>query len=214
MRRLGAVVLLLAAAQPAAAQSLGGSLTVYNVQHRVLFQSAVSEGSGMFLGAQGWAGVGPLRVVLSSQMGSLGASTDSANGSTKVRVTSVAALLRLARWAEIGGQIEARRFDADAGVSVWRLMGATARFTPPMGAGLAGLIEASMFPSASVTNGPKISPALSGTVAVTYGVPGKPLEARIGYRFERFDFSGGTGADRFEQFRGIVAGIGLRLGRR
>ena len=200
----------------AAAQSLSAAATVFNAQHRISFAGTVSERTGVFIGAGGAARLGPVQIGLTSLMGSLADSEDPANSATSVRSTSLTVMVRAAPWVALGAEAEARVFDADGGVTSWLLLGATARLTPPMGgSGLAGLIEVTMFPAAtSRPLGASISPALRGTAGVSFAFNG-PFEARLGYRFERFDFAADAGGDaRLEQFRGIVAGVGLRLGRR
>jgi hypothetical protein len=182
----------------------------------VLFAGTVSERTGVFVGGQGAVSLGPIRLRVSGFMGTLGAGADAATPETKLRSTSAALMLRVAPWAELGAEVEGRRFDADAGATVWKLYGAALRLTPPMGgAGLRGFADVSFFPLATAAPlEESISPAFRGTVGVSFA-PGGKIEARLGYRFERFDFAalGSGGTPRLEQFRGIVAGLGLRIGR-
>ena len=203
-------------ATPLRAQSIEAGALAFNAQHRVLFAGTVSERTGMFVGGQAAASLGPIRLRVAGFMGSLGAGADAATPATKVRSTSAALLLRVGPWAELGAEVEGRRFDADAGATVWKLYGATVRLTPPMGgAGLRGFAEVSFFPLATAAPlGESLSPAFRGTVGVSFA-PGGKLAARLGYRFERFDFAdaAGGGTPRLEQFRGIVAGLGVRIGR-
>jgi hypothetical protein len=202
------------AAQRVQAQSLEAGALAFNAQHRVLYQGTVTERSALFVGGRGAVRLGPVAVRVAGLFGSLGASADSATPETSVRTTSLAVMLRTAAWLELGGEVEARRFEADAGTTAWRLIGGTVRATPAMGmSGLSGLVELSFFASASeVVSKEKLSPALRGTFGVSYATPGG-VELRLGYRFERFDYSGNTTNPRLEQFRGIVAGVGIRLGR-
>ena len=210
------LVLSALGAAPLRAQSIEAGALAFNAQHRVLFAGTVSERTGVFVGGQAAASLGPIRLRVAGFMGSLGAGADAATPETKLRSTSAALMLRVGSWAELGAEVEGRRFDADAGATVWKLYGAAVRLTPPMGgAGLRGFADVSFFPLATAAPlGESIAPAFRGTVGVSFA-PGGKLEARLGYRFERFDFAaaGSGGTPRLEQFRGIVAGLGLRLGR-
>jgi hypothetical protein len=132
-----------------------------------------------------------------------------------VRTTAVRVLLAVAPGIAVGVQAEARRFEADAGVTVWRLIGVNARLEPGLGlAGLRALADVSVLPASSVVNGPKLKLALQATIGASFAPRGGPLVLRIGYRFERFDVEAtAQSPERYEQFRGLVAEAGIRLGR-
>lgn len=202
------------------AQSLSGGATAYNVEHRVLYQDSVLEQSGVFFGAEGEARLGPLRLGLYGLMGKLSGASDSINPERNVRTSGITLRINPIRWLDVGAEAEARRFESDAGVVVWRLIGLNARARPPMGApGLAGLVDASFFPSATVSGNDALKQrvAMRVTVGASYTPPRTPLTLRISYRFERFEFKNtGTGgsADRLEQFRGVLASAGISLGKR
>ena len=218
MGRVAGVIVVggaLIAAPELPAQGLTGSGMAYHVQHRVLYSGAVYEQTGTFVGAEGSAWVGPLRVGVSGWMGTLSGANDSINPDRKVRATAVTVLLEPWPMIALGGEVEAKRFEADAGVNAWRLIGATGRATLGLGVpGLAGTAQVTWFPSASVIGGEKISLAFRGTIGASYSAPRGPLTVSLGYRFERFDFAAvGTTPARLDQFRGIVVGAGLRLGR-
>jgi hypothetical protein len=89
------------------------------------------------------------------------------------------------------------------------------RLEPPLGlAGLRGLAYASVLPASSVTGGPSLKMAVQATARAAVAPAGSPVEFRVGYRFERYDISAsGLTLERYEQFRGIVAEAGIRLGR-
>ncbi len=195
------------------AQGLRGSAGAFTVQHRASFLGEVYEQTGMLLGGEGQLSLGPLAVGLGSFTGSLSGDADSALADRTLYITSVYALIRVGPLA-VGPEIEARRSDADAGVTLWRLIGARVRLAPSLGArSVEAVAELSFFPSAQVVDGETISLAFRGSVGVTYALAG-PLHLRLAYRFERFDFeASGTAPARLEQYRGAVAGIGLRLGR-
>jgi hypothetical protein len=223
VRALLVASLALAAPQLGRAQSLGGGVLAYRVEHRVLIQGSVLEQTGLWVGLEGSARWGPLRVGLAGLMGSLSAGeADSARPTRDARATTVSAVRRLADWAEAGLEVEARRFGSDAGTVVWRLAGLTARATPAMGLrGLEGLLEVSSFPLAGVSGADySVKLALRGMVGLRYAPPPGRWVLRLAYRFERFEFepsgaaSPGADAERLEQFRGLVVGAGVHLARR
>jgi hypothetical protein len=197
------------------AQGLEGGALGYNVKYRILYRGYVAEQSGFFFGAHGAASLGPLRVGLSGIMGTL-AAADSANPGRQVRSTSLTAHVRATPRLAAGVEIEARRFESEGVVTLWRLIGANARGALSLGlSGLSGTAEASFFPLAQVNPGAAaLKVALRGVVGVSYSPLRSPMSLHLGYRFERFDFeSDGQGPQRAEQFEGLVLGVGARLGR-
>ena len=198
----------------AAAQGLAGGAAGFNVQRRVYHQGAVYEQTGVWYGASGSALLGPVRLGLSGLFGSLGGGGTQAPDLT-IRATAVTLHFAVAPWVLVGAQAEARRFEADAGVTSWRLMGANVRLEPGLGlAGLTGLADVSVLPASSVSGGPSLKMAMQATVGVGFAPAGSHLGFRLGYRFERYDISAsGTSPERYEQFRGIVVEAGIRLGR-
>ncbi len=209
------------ASSPLRAQQVGGAALVYNVQHRVLYGGAVREQTGMWLGAEGWVRTGRFQVAVRGLMGKLSGTADPANPERDVRASSLALLLQAAPWVEVGAEAEARRFESGASVAVWRLIGPVVRFRVDLGIpGLEAHADGSYFAAASVAGGTSIQPAARAAVGVRFAAPAAPVYASVGYRFERFDVAAtggggalGASADRLEQFRGVVAGIGVRLGR-
>jgi hypothetical protein len=192
----------------------GGALG-YNVQYRILYAGSVAEQSGFFFGGHGAASLGPVRVGLSGVMGTL-AAADSANPGRQVRSTSLTAHFRAGDRFMVGAEIEARRFESEGVVTVWRLIGANGRALVPLGLpGLSGTAEVSLFPLAQVNPGDAaMKLALRGVVGASYDPPRSPVTVHLGYRFERFDFEAdGSSPQRLEQFRGIVLGAGARIGR-
>jgi hypothetical protein len=202
------------------AQSLSGGAVAYNVEHRVLYQDSVLEQTGLLFGAEGSARLGPVVLGVHGMMGKLSGGSDSISPPRDVRTSGLTLHLRPIAWLELGGEAEARRFDADAGTTVWRLLGANLRARPPMGVpGLEGLLDASFFPSATVSPNDDLkgSVAMRVTVGASYSPPRAPVSLRLSYRFERFEFKNDGSAaaeDRLEQFRGVVVSAGLRLGGR
>jgi hypothetical protein len=204
----------------AVAQGLQGGAGGFNVQRRVFYENAVLEQTGFLVGGSGALGLGPIRLGVSGVMGTLKAASGASGGTStaadvKVRSTAVRVLFAAGPSLAVGVQAEARRFEADAGVTMWKLVGANVRFEPGLGRpGLRALVDASMLPASSVVNGPKLKMALQATVGASFSPRGSPLAFRIGYRFERFDLDAtDSSPERYEQFRGLVVEAGIRLGR-
>lgn len=54
----------------------------------------------------------------------------------------------------------------------------------------------------------------SSVLGATYTPPGTPLQVVLAYRFERYDIAATRlSVVRLEQFRGLVAEVGVRVGR-
>ncbi len=197
-----------------AAQVFEAGATVFNAQHRVLYAGSVADRTGIFIGGRGAASLGPVVVEVAGFTGTLGAAADGSAPEAKVRSTSVAVLVRATPWLQLGGEAEGRRFDSDAGATVWHLYGGAVRTVHSLGgSGLRGFAEVTLFPAATAEPmALKLSPAFRGTVGIDITPPKSVVVLRVGYRFERFDFST-TGPSRLEQFRGVIAGAGIRIGR-
>ena len=160
------------------------------------------------------ARLGRLRLGVDGVMGTLKAAESSTGDEdVKVRSTAVRAQLAAAPGLLVGAQAEARRFEGNAGVTMWRLLGANLRFEPGLGReGLRALADVSVLPASSVSGGPKLTMAFEATVGVSLGLPRSPLSLRVAYRFERFDVEATNASpERYEQFRGLVVEAGLRL---
>lgn len=206
---------LVLAPRVGAAQGIAGDAGAFSMQRRLSYQSAVYEQTGVALGGTGTARLGPMALRVSGLFGTLKGDGTAANPDVKLRTTAVRLEVVVRPWLALGVVAEARRFEADAGVTTWKLFGAAARLEPDLGlAGLRGLADVAMMPAASVAGGPKAKMALQAIVGVSYQSPRGPLHLSIGYRFERYDFDvSGVSPERYEQFRGIVAEAGLRIGR-
>lgn len=209
-------VLLLAA--PGTAQTLRGSAMGFMAQRRVSFQGTVDEQTGTWFGLEGSLGLGKLSLGAGGLFGSLAGATDPLTmPDLRVRVSNVWLGVHAAPWLDLAAVVEARRYEADVGVTSWRLIGPQLRLTPSLGAaGLNATAELTYFASASVVGGgEKLSPAIRAVVGVTLAPPRGPVQFRLSYRFERFDFGAvGTSPARLEQFSGIQAGLAVQLGRR
>jgi hypothetical protein len=218
MRRSALFLAFAALLLPAAAHAQRLTLTAggFNVQRRVYLQGSVLEQTGVWMGGSGTARFGKLRIGLSGLMGTFkGKGGDPANTDVKARTTALTVGLAFNPALMAGVQVEGRRFDADAGITSWRLIGGRVRFEPGLGIpGLRGLADVAILPASSVSGGPSLKMAMEITVGASIAPPRSKLLARLGYRFERFDVSAeGLAAERYEQFRGLVAEVGLRLGR-
>lgn len=197
------------------AQGIAGDAGVFNIQRRLSYQGGVYEQTGVAVGAAGAARLGPVALRVSGLFGTLKGDGGALNPDVKVRTTAVRLEFAVQPWLALGAVAEARRFEADAGITTWKLFGAAARLEPGLGLpGLRGLADVAVLPASSVAGGAKAKTALQTTVGVSYRPARSPFEVRLGYRFERYDFdASGSGPARNEQFRGVVAEAGLRLGR-
>jgi hypothetical protein len=199
----------------AAAQGIAGGAGAFNIQRRLSYQGAVYEQTGVAIGVSGAARLGPVILRVSGLFGTLKGDGSTLNPDVKVRTTAVRLEVAVQPWLALGAVAEARRFEANTGVTTWKLFGAAARLEPGLGLpGLRGLADVAVLPASSVAGGAKAKTALQATVGVSYQPAGGPFEVRLGYRFERYDFdASGSGPARNEQFRGVVAEAGLRFGR-
>jgi hypothetical protein len=214
-RTLAVAALVLGALAPptaVSAQSLEGRAGGYVLLHRLLYHNVVYDQTGTVYGGDAAFRLGPLLLGASGWTGSLVADGAPPNGGVRVRTT--AATLRVAVLPEllVGVQVEARRFASEAGVTVWRMKGWDVLFQPELGiTGLRGVAEVAVLSSSAVREGPRMDVALQTTMGATYDARHLPLRLRLAYRFERYDMQsvGATDA-RLEQFRGLVAEVGLR----
>ncbi len=218
MRRSVLVLALAAVLLPEAAHAQRLTLTAggFNVQRRVYLQGSVLEQTGVWIGAGGTARLGRIRVGLTGLMGTFkGKGSDPANVDVKARTTALTVGIAFNPAVTAGVQVEGRRFEADAGTTSWRLIGVRGRFEPGLGIpGLRGLADLAFLPASTVSGGPSLKTALEATIGATFAPPQSALVLRLGYRFERFDVGAqGLAAERYEQFRGLVAEVGVRLGR-
>ena len=214
--RARAVVVLIAALIPGAAlaQGVQGMARGYNVQRRVYYQSAVHEQTGLLIGGRGSIRLGPLLLGVDGVMGTLKAAEETAGDEdVKVRSSAVRVLFAPVPSLLVGVQAEARRFEADAGVTMWRLLGANLRLEPQLGhQSLRALADVSVLPASSVANGPKLKMAVQAMIGLGVDLPRSPVGFRVYYRFERFDIEAtAQSPERYEQFRGLVVEAGLRL---
>lgn len=193
------------------AQRLTVMTGVAPLQRHVRYQGAPYRQTGTFIGASGALALGPLLLRLDGLKGTL---DDTATVATKtdLRTTALGVLVQPIPWIALGARVDARHFESPVGVVNWKLAGGNVVLTPPLGgSGLVGLLDVAYFPFRSDSNMSLAYQATVGISLVTRGL----FTARVAYRFERYDFTAtGTQPARLEQFRGAVAGVGVRLGRR
>ncbi len=214
----GAAALLLAVTARAqiVPRGISGSGLAYPAQLVVRYQGELLRQTGTLFGASGSAELGPTTLVMGTLAGTLRPSTATASDPERsVRTTWVAVYLRPASLVALGGEVEARRYETVAGVAWARLIGASAMVTLPLGvAGLTGGVVLDYLPLSSASGADSVSAAVRGTFGLMYSAAGLPVFIHLAYRIERFDFKGaGTHPQRLEQFDGIIAGAGLRIGK-
>jgi hypothetical protein len=196
-------------------QALGGSIGAYAVQRRFSYRGEVTEQAAVFYGGEGSVRFGPVRLGLAGVAGTFGADALAPVSAVRVRTTAATLHVAISRDLLLGVRAEARRFAADAGVTLWMLLGPDVRFEPDLGlAGLRGLVDVGLLKFSSVRGGGSMSSALQSTLGATYDPAGTPFRFVLAYRFERYDIDATRfGAVRLEQFRGLVLEAGVRLGR-
>jgi hypothetical protein len=147
-------------------------------------------------------------------MGSLSGGPEDLRPDTRGRLSALTADARVMPWLGLGLTAEAKRFQSDAGINVWRLIGGTIHLVPVASpGGFETYAEVTYWPSASFINGPAMSMAMRATLGGVYMPNNRRVGLRIAYRFERFDFEGEGDDLRLEQFRGAMIGAVLRMSR-
>ena len=208
------VALLAAAPFALGAQTFEASVSTFMVQSNILFTNTRAEQTGQWFSAEGAVRFGKLRASMASAMGSLGGDSSLVNPDRDGRSTILTAQLQATSWLAVGPTAEARRFDSDAGIVVWRLIGLNAYMTPAVVSNvLTGLIDVSFWPAATIVEGDKMGLAFRTIAGATYHLAGGKAGIRLAYRFERFDFDSQGAAARLEQFRGATLGAVFRFSR-
>jgi hypothetical protein len=215
LARLTALALAAAlggAPERAVGQVFEGSVGAFAVQRRFAYRGEVTEQAALFFGGEGSVRVGRLRLGVSGLSGTLPADSLAPVSEVRVRSTALALHVAVSRDIQLGVHAEGRRLVADAGVTYWKLVGPDVRFEPQFGiAGLRGFVEVGVLGSSAVRDGPRMSSAVQTTLGATFAPPGTPLQVVLAYHFERYDIAATRyGAERLEQFRGLVFNIGVR----
>lgn len=199
----------------AAGQVFQGSAGSFAVQRRFSYRGDVSEQAAVLFGGAGSVRVGRVRLGVSGFAGTFGADSLAPISAVRVRTTAVTLHVAVSQDIELGVRAEGRRFAADVGVTLWKLVGADVRFEPEFGlTGLRGLVDVGLLGYSSVRDGAKMSSAVQTTLGAAYSPPGTPLRVVLAYRFERYDIEAGpVSVVRLEQFRGLVVEAGVQVGR-
>jgi hypothetical protein len=223
VRPLRLVTFLAAFAWPTVAFGQAGVVNAmglgYQVQYHVRYAGEVEEQTGMLAGGQGWLRLGVIEIGGQGLVGQLVGGSDTTIPDRTVRFSTAWVNLRLGNGASTGMVFEARRYETALGTSVWRLLGGRALFSSSLGPpGFAGVVDVTYFFAVKAPGLAAPAVALRGEVGVVFAPGNGPIVLQLTYRFERFDFrESGIGTDataaRLEQGRGLVAGLGLRLGR-
>lgn len=217
--RLAAVAALAAGAllapRAARAQSVEGEAGSYTVLRRLSYRGAVFDQSGPAYGAAGSLQVGPVRIGASGWSASLSPDGGLPNTGVRVRTTAVTLHVALNPALLVGVREETRRFSSPAGVTLWQMKGVDVLFEPDFGIpGLRGVAEVAALGASAVRGGPNLNVAVQTTMGMTYAFAGGPLRVRLAYRFERYDVAiTPPEPQRFDQFRGLMLDVGVRLGR-
>lgn len=220
MRPLWSLAFLAAFAWPTTSLGQAGVVNAmglgYQVQYHVRYSGEVEEQTGTLAGGEGSLRLGVIEIGGQGLVGQLVGGSGTTIPDRTVRFSSAWVSLRLWNAASIGGVFEARRYETMMGASVWHLLGGRARLSPTLGPpGLAGVVDVAYFVWVNAPGLAVPTVALRGEVGVAFAPGNGPIVLQVAYRFERFDFreSGFGSAARLEQGRGLVAGLGLRLGR-
>lgn len=206
---------LVPAAVPLRAQAFDGTAAGYSLQRRLAYRGGVYDQTGMVYGGAASVQVARVRLSAAGWTGSLAAAGGPPNGDAKLRTTAVSLHAVITSTLLLGYRVEARRFESDAGVTVWKLRGWDILLEPDLGIpGLRGLADVAVLSSSSVREGPAMDVALQTTMGVTFTPARSRVRVRLAYRFERYDIQGPTPAtQRLEQFRGLIVEAGMHLGR-
>lgn len=217
--RLVAVLSIVCSSTAVAQQSLfevAGSGLALRAVDRLRYRGEIQEQSGYFAGGEGWIRVGPVSLGGRGLTGSLeGADSSAAVDRRNVRLSTVWVRVRPLRWLALGPEAEARRYHSDLGAVTWRLIGAGVRFSPEFSsAGFSGILEAAYFPVTRLTGSERLKLATRGEFGVRYVSRRAHIMLQVVYRLERYDFEATSEYPvRLEQTSGVLAGVGVRIGR-
>ena len=193
---------------------LTGSVLGHRVEYRMRYQGVVEEQTGTWVGGELRARLGSVVLRVGTVTGSLSGGTGVADVTRTVRSTLLEAGLQRGEWLQLLASGEARRFETDAGVTTWGLLGGTVRLTPELGfRGLRALVGVSLFPVRKTSSGAEMQAATRTEAGFVWAPSRNGLQVSLVYRFDRYDFApSGASAARLEQFRGVMLGVGLSLG--
>jgi hypothetical protein len=132
-------------------------------------------------------------------------------GEVSVRLTTLSLRLRPVEWLSLGVEGEALRSDDNGVVSLWRLYGGGAGATAGLGIeGLVGRADIVFLPGGQALAGEPLGDVGRLEVGMTYEPQRFPLRFDVAYAIQAGEF---PSSQRFEGFRGVLVGAGLRLGK-
>ena len=217
VRTMVAVLLAGAWCAPTAAhaQAVEAVLGGAQVSRLVEYRSVTYRQRGRTYGGEGAVLLGRLRLGASGASGLVRADDGAPNADVRIRSSALTAQVAVSRTLLLGMRWEGRRFSSDVGVTAWTLAGPTVRLEPDFGlAGLRGVADVAVLSNSAVRHGPALDKAIQTTMGLSYTPPGSPVEARLTYRFERFDVGGSvTTSARFEETRAVVLEVAVRARR-
>jgi hypothetical protein len=203
-------------AAPAWAQGirLEASGLAQRVQYRMRYQNVIEEQTGIWVGGEARALLGPAVLRIGTVFGTLSGGAAARPVERSVRTTTAEIGVHTGEWLTVAASALVRRFETDAGVTTWGLLGGTVRLDPELGfRGVRAVLSGVVYPVRKSGSGTAIAAANSAEAGVALA-RGR-FRAQLTYRVERMDFeapsSGGTA--RLEQFRGVVLGLGFALER-
>src|SRR4051812_15971883 len=108
---------------PATGQVLELSAVTTTMTNDVRFSGVRTQHAGLWTGGEATLGLSALRISLSSAFGSLNGAATDVDPNRRMRVTGFSLGLAPSPAMTFAASAEARRFDTDAGWTVWRLIG-------------------------------------------------------------------------------------------
>jgi len=206
-----AAVLLVPAG--AGAQSVEAAAGGFVIQRRVEYRSGFYQQSGTCASIAGAVRAGPLRAVWRACSGTLAASGAAPDADVRIQAEVTGLDVAASRLLVLGFRREVRRFESDAGVTVWHLRGGTVRLEPDFGLrGLRGLVDVSVLGTGRVRGGAAFATVLQTAMGASFDPPGGRFGVRLSYRFERYDLpESAAGPRRLEQFTGLAVEATVRL---
>jgi len=213
VRTMAAALLIPTAA---GAQSFEVAAGGFVVQRRIEYRGAFYQQSGLCSSVAGTVRAGRLRAAWRLYAGTLAGASGAPNADARLRAEATALEVVASPALSLGVQREVRRFESDAGVTVWEMMGGAVRLEPQFGIrGLRGLVDLSVLGAGGQRGGADFGSAVQTAVGASFNPGDGRFRVRLAFRFERYDQpESATGPQRLEQFSGLAVEAALRLGRR
>ncbi|HEY3278866.1 MAG TPA: hypothetical protein VGJ83_00015 [Gemmatimonadales bacterium] len=208
---LVAVLVLAARSSPAQRVEVTGFGLVAGPRSAVLHEGVRETVEGVWLGAVLEVKVGRVLVSGTGLRGTL----DPVANAVRRDGGEQGVLVRFEPRAGFGveAMYTARAFRSAVGYQRWDILGVGAWVSVPLGdPALRAHARASYLPAVRVSGQPSPNVALAAEVGASATPRGTPLQIRLTYRFERFDFPGQPTA-RLEEFDRIALEVGYRMRR-